>query len=55
MNVNKIMRLGSLFFIVVLSSFSVIKYAAGAGKTALYYIISAAGFFIVYLSYSRKK
>lgn len=55
MDINKIMRMGSLFFTVVLSAFSAIKCISGDGKTAVYYFIAAAGFFIVYFSYRKKQ
>lgn len=51
---NKIIKLGCLFFVVVLLVFSYMKYSAGKSN-AIFYFISAVGFFIVYLSYRKKE
>lgn len=52
---NKIMRLGSLFFTIILFAFSAIKYSNGQNRAGLYYLIAAIGFLIVYISYWKKK
>jgi len=54
MNVNKIMRLGSLLFVLVLFTFSALKYFNGQSRIAVYYFIGALGFVVVYLSYWKK-
>ena len=51
---NKIMKLGSLIFTIVLFAYSVLKYVYGQNRTAMYYFIAAVGFLIVYISYSKK-
>lgn len=51
---NKIMRLGSIFFTFVLLAFAALKYSAGSSKVALYYAIAGIGFLIVYISYVKK-
>ena len=53
MNVNKIMRMGSLLFTIVLFAFSALKYLSD--QTGIFYFIGAIGFFIVYLSYLKKE
>ncbi|MHB8063356.1 MAG: hypothetical protein ACYDG2_12090 [Ruminiclostridium sp.] len=55
MNVDKIMRLGSLLFAVVLFILSMLKYFYGQSKTGVCYFIGALGFLIVYLSYWKKQ
>lgn len=52
---NKIMRLGSLFFTIVLFGYAVMRYSAAGGNSYIYYLIAALGFLVVYLSYSKKK
>ncbi len=54
-NVNKIVRSGCFLFAVVLFLFSVLKYFLNENKTAIFYLIGALGFFIVYLSYLKKE
>lgn len=51
---EKIMRLGSLFFTFVLFGFSALKYSAGSSKSAICFLVSGTGFLIVYLSYRKK-
>jgi len=55
MNVNKIMRLGSLLFAIFLSVFSALKYFSGQTRTGVFYFIGALGFLVVYLSYWKKE
>ncbi len=51
---NKIMRMGSIFFTIVLWGFSALKYAAGSTKVAMYFFIAGLGFLLVFISYSKK-
>ncbi len=52
---NKIIRLGSVFFTVVLVLYAVLKYSSGNGKSAVYYIIAAAGFLLIAISYWKRE
>ena len=52
---NKIMRLGSMLFSIVLFAFSAIKYLSDQNRTGVYYLIAAVGFLIVYISYRKKE
>ncbi len=51
---NKLMRLGSLFFTFVLLGFAALKYSAGSSKTSIYFAVAGLGFIIVYIQYSKK-
>ncbi|HEY5583739.1 MAG TPA: hypothetical protein VIK78_04510 [Ruminiclostridium sp.] len=52
---DKIMRLGSLLFTAVLLAYAILKYSSGQNRTAVYYLIAAIGFLVVYISYWKKK
>ncbi len=52
---NKIMRLGSLFFTVILFVYAVIRYSSGKSNSYIFYLIAALGFLIVFFSYLKKK
>lgn len=52
---NKIIRLGSLFFTVVLLLYAMLKYSAGNGKSAIFYILAAVGFLLICVSYWKRE
>ena len=51
---NKLMRLGSLFFTFVLLGFAALKYSSGSNKTAIYFAVAGIGFLIVFIQYWKK-
>ncbi|MDF2988640.1 MAG: hypothetical protein K0R50_4150 [Eubacterium sp.] len=51
---NKIVRMGSVFFTIVLWGFSALKYAAGSTRVAIYFFVAGLGFSLVYISYTKK-
>ena len=50
---NKILRLGSLFFSIVLLVFGIIRIMSGRENSGVYYLTAAVGFYIIYFSYKR--
>ncbi|EPR09214.1 hypothetical protein [Ruminiclostridium papyrosolvens] len=52
---NKILRLGSLFFSMVLLVFGIIRIMSGRENSGVFYLIAAVGFYIIYFSYKRSQ
>lgn len=52
---NKILGLGSLFFSLVLFVYAMIRVISGRGSSGVFYLIAAAGFYLVYFSYRRSE
>lgn len=50
---NKILRLGSLFFSLVLLVFGILRIMSGRESSGVFYIIAAIGFYIIYYSHKR--
>ncbi len=50
---NKILRLGCLFFSLVLLVFGILRIMSGRESSGVFYIIAAIGFYIIYYSYKR--
>ncbi len=52
---KKILRLGSLFFSIILLVFGIIRIMSGRENSGVFYLVAAAGFYIIYLSYKRSQ
>ncbi len=52
---NKILRLGSLFFSIVLLIFGILRINSGRVNSGVFYLVAAVGFYIIYYSYKKSQ
>ncbi len=52
---KKILRLGSLFFSIILLVFGIIRIMSGRENSGIFYLVAAVGFYIIYFSYKRSQ